>query len=132
MAPAKTIRPAAREVEAFMATLAHPLKPVVQALRGVLLGLDPAIGEAIKWNAPSFHTTGHFATLHLRKPHEVQVILHLGAKVRPGATVQVDDPDHLLAWRDPLRATVSFTSLEELRARQAAFLAVVRQWMAQV
>jgi hypothetical protein len=132
MSPTSPSQPATRDVEAFMATLAHPLKPVVQALRGMLLGLDPAIGEAIKWNAPSFHTTEHFATLHLRKPQAVQVILHLGARARPGTTVQVDDPAHLLTWRDPQRATVLFASMEDLRARQAAFAAVVRQWMAQV
>lgn len=115
-----------------MQALSHPLKPVVQGVRTLVLGVDPAIGEAIKWNAPSFHLHEHFATLHLRDPAQVQVILHLGAKKRADAAVHVDDPAELLTWLGPERASVRFTDVVQLRARHAAFVAILRQWIGQL
>lgn len=112
-----------------MQALSHPLKPVVQGVRTLVLGVDPAIGEAIKWNAPSFHLDEHFATLHLRDPAQVQVILHLGAKKRAGAAVQVDDPAQLLSWLGPERASVRLTDVVQLQASHAAFVAILRQWI---
>jgi len=41
-----------------MASLKHPRKNVLVALRQIILQADPAIGEEIKWNAPTFFYTG--------------------------------------------------------------------------
>ena len=41
-----------------MKGLKHPLKDVVEALRQIILKADRAVGEEIKWNAPSFFFTG--------------------------------------------------------------------------
>ena len=92
---------------------------------------DPRIRESVKWNAPSYATTEHFATFHLRGKAGVQVVLHLGAKPKPGTTVRasIDDPAGLLEWRGPDRATATFTNLAEVRARKAAFTAVLRHWL---
>ncbi|SEM08788.1 protein of unknown function (DU1801) [Pseudoxanthomonas sp. GM95] len=119
------------DVAAFMANCTHPLLAVIEALRVQLKALDPTVGEAIKWNAPSFHTREHFATLHLRDPSVVQLILHRGAKARADA-LHVDDPESLLTWLGPERATLKFVTLAELQARQLALNAVLRQWIAQV
>jgi hypothetical protein len=56
----------AAAVDAFMATLKHPHKPAIEEVRRVIFGADPSIAEGVKWNAPSFRTTGYFATTHLR------------------------------------------------------------------
>lgn len=45
-------------VDAYMKTLKHPLKPVAEQLRKVILGADKSIGEGIYWNAPCFYFTG--------------------------------------------------------------------------
>ncbi len=50
-------------VQGFLDKLDHPRKPEMIRLREVLLAIDPAIGEKIKWNAPSFRTREHFATM---------------------------------------------------------------------
>jgi hypothetical protein len=85
-------RPATKapdSVEAFMAGLEHPLKPAIEAVRALVLGVDPAVSEGIKWNAPSFRTSKWFATLNLRArggEERVWLVLHPGAKKRaPGA-----------------------------------------------
>ncbi len=118
-------------VEIWLAACRHPLHEVIQALRTTLTSLSPQVGQAIKWNAPSFHTSEHFATLHLRDPAAIQVILHRGARPRKGQ-VRIDDPHGLLDWRGTERAILRFASVEEAERKRADFEAIVRQWMAQV
>ncbi|HEU4324177.1 MAG TPA: DUF1801 domain-containing protein [Roseiflexaceae bacterium] len=125
---------APESVESLLETLDHPHKPAILALRRIILQTDPRIGEEVKWNAPSFHTTEHFATFHLRAKEGVQVVLHLGAKVRDTATsgIAVADPQGLLEWRSGDRATVTFRDLADVEARGAAFAAIIRQWITHV
>ena len=124
----------AEQVAAFLAALDHPLKPVIVALREVILSADPGIAEGIKWNAPSFHTAEHFATFHLRARDGVQIMLHLGAKPRDTAQtgIAIGDPAGLLAWLAKDRAAVTFRDLNEVETRRDAFTAIIRQWIGYV
>jgi hypothetical protein len=119
-------------VDTFLAALEHPLKPGILALRQVILGVDPGIAEEIKWNAPSFRTSEHFATMHLRSSDHVQLILHFGARKRDMPGLAIADPDGLLEWLGADRASVRFSSLEDLEARRVAFERIIRQWIAHV
>ncbi len=57
--PAKTTKPSKPEkVNAYMQTLDHPLREVVEALRLIILQASLEIDEEIKWNAPAFFYTG--------------------------------------------------------------------------
>ena len=131
---ARAARPvdSACDVEALLATLDHPRLAEINDLRAIIRGVDPQIREAVKWNAPSFAITEHFATFHLRSKAGIQVVLHLGAKPRPdtGVRTGIADPAQLLVWRGPDRATVTFTDGADIVAKRAAFVAVVRQWIA--
>lgn len=103
------------------------------ALRETILAADRRIGEGIKWNAPSFRTSEDFATFHLRARDKVQLILHFGAKKRADvAGVTIDDPESLLTWLAPDRATVTFRDADEVRQRSAAMTAILRQWIERV
>lgn len=127
----RSARTAPTDVDALLATLEHPLTPVILALRSIVLGVDPSITESIKWNAPSYATAEHFATFHLRAADAVQLVLHLGAKARPDAALRerIADPDALLQWRGSDRATVTFRDLRDVEAKRAAFADVLRQWI---
>ena len=116
-------------VEAFLAGLAPESRTEVEALRRIILGVAPTIREGIKWKVPSFRTTEHFATLHLRMQAGLGLILHLGAKVRDIPALPVEDPEGLLTWLAKDRALVAFTGLEEIQARRAALEALLRQWI---
>jgi hypothetical protein len=87
-------------VDQFMATLKHPCKTEIQALRKLILAVDPSIADGIKWNSPSFRKGEYFATTNLRAKSGVGLILHLGAKLRelPAGGVRIDDPGKLLKW----------------------------------
>ena len=118
------------DVDAFMASLDHPRKAEVEAVRRLILGADERIREGIKWNAPSFYIAEHFATLKLRPGDTVQVVFHTGAKVRPDAqAVEIDDPAALLQWPAKDRAIATLRDMADLEARGDALLAIVRQWI---
>ncbi len=117
-------------VDAYMAALDHPCKAEVEALRRIITGVDARIAEGVKWNAPSWRLDEYFATTHLRAKQGIGVILHLGAKTRaPERKPAIDDPDGLLEWLGPDRARVAFADMADLRRRQAAFEAALRQWI---
>ena len=75
-------------VTALIVALTHPMTPAIQAIRETIMGADPAITEGVKWKSPSFYCHGWFATLGLRKPDRVEIVLHHGAKVRQDAALQ--------------------------------------------
>lgn len=118
-------------VVAFLRELDHPLKEAIVALRQIILGVSPAIREEIKWNAPSFRTTEHFATFNLRAKDRVRLILHLGAKVKDTAAkgIEISDPAGLLEWLAKDRCLVTFSDGEDVLAKRAALESVLRAWL---
>lgn len=121
------------KVEAFMADLDHPLKAEIAAVRALILGLGPEVGEGVKWNAPTFRTSDDFATVNLRSTGSLQLILHLGAKVRPDETgMKIDDPAGLLKRLGKDRCMATLGSGAAFEANREAFAAVLRQWMTYV
>ena len=124
-------------VDAFFAELSHPLKPALRALCRAIPGASPAIGEGIKWNAPSYFVgrDQFFATANIhargKADETVLLVLHRGAKPK-GGRVTLADPDGLIEWLSPDRGAVRFASLTEVRKRTPALQAVVRQWITQL
>jgi len=124
-------------VDAFLRALDHPLKPEIEAVRRIILGVSPEIREGIKWNAPSFRTTDYFATVNLRGKggdERVWLILHTGAKVKKSATagMNIADPAGLLEWLAKDRCLVTFVDGKDIRAKRAALKAIVREWIGQL
>lgn len=115
----------------FLRALDHPLKSEVEALRKLILGAHPDIREEIKWNAPSFLTSEHFATFNLRERDEIRLVLHTGARAK-GGRVEVADPAGLVKWLGPNRGLVSFSDAAAVRAKKSALQKLVREWIAQL
>jgi hypothetical protein len=67
-------------VDEFMKGLKHPLSEVVEALRQVILGVDPEIGEEIKWNAPTFFYTGEMKPSNPKEYKRYLVVFNLFRK----------------------------------------------------
>lgn len=118
-------------VVTFLRELDHPLKQEIEAVRRIILAVDPEIREGIKWNAPSFRTTDHFATFNLRTKDRIRLILHTGAKTKRTATegLKVADPAGLLEWLAKDRCLVTFSDGKDVQAKQAALAALVREWI---
>lgn len=120
------------EVDSFIASLEHPLKVVIVDLRKLVLALDSSVREEIKWNAPSFYTSEHFATMQLRNKDSVLLILHFGAKKRSLPAGAISDPDNLLKWLGPDRACVSLKDPADLATKRRALESVLRQWISRM
>lgn len=123
---------AAVSVSAFLAALEHPLARDIDDLRRLILATDPSIGEEIKWNAPSFFTGEHFATMRLNGKQPLQLILHLGAKKSEMPAGAIEDPAGLLTWLGPDRACVDFPGPGTVLARADELAHLLRQWVRQV
>jgi hypothetical protein len=137
MAPKKNVKSKSSgmgksgDVGEFMRDLDHPLKVDIETVRQIILNVDPGISESIKWNAPSFRTTDFFATFNLRSRDSVQLIFHTGAKVKATATtgINIADPAGLLNWLARDRCLVTLGVGKDIRAKRAAFEAIVREWI---
>ncbi len=117
-------------VAALVQQLAAPLRFQVEALRKCILAASPAIREEVKWNAPSFRTSEHFATMNVRTPGRLRLVLHTGARKRAApARPPVADPRGLLEWLDDDRCLMSFGSLQEVRDQGPALQDIVRAWL---
>lgn len=114
-------------VEQFMATLDHPRKAEIDALRRIILAADPAITEQVKWNAPSFCYAGDDrVTFRLHPPQKVQLIFHRGAKAKDSAGFRFEDPTGLLRWAAPDRAVLAIADVAD---RHEALTDLVVRWM---
>lgn len=121
----------AASVEDFMRELEHPLKAEMQSVLEIIGNASPGISTGIKWNAPSFFYREWFATVNIRSNDAVQIILHLGAKVRTdiNARIDIQDPNNLLQWLGKDRASIKFGNMTEIRKNTDDFQAIVSEWI---
>lgn len=86
----------------------------------------------MKWNAPSFYITEHFATFKLRPAATVQVVFHTGAKRKADTrSIRIDVPAGLLQWPAKDRCVATLSDMRELEAKKDAFEHIVKQWIEQ-
>jgi Domain of unknown function (DU1801) len=130
--PAKSSKKELHSVETYISNLQHPLLDDVIALRKLILDVDKSIGESIKWNAPSFYTSEHFATMRFSGKPPLQLILHLGAKKQILPADAIADPGGLLTWLGPDRAIVSFPISGSVAAKRKHLTAILKQWVQHV
>jgi hypothetical protein len=107
------------EVDAWFADAGHPLEPLMQRTREVILGADERVTETIKWKTPTFEYKGNIASFAPAKRF-VSLLFHRGAEI-PG-----DHP--LLDGDTKLARTVRFADLEALEAGRGELEAVIRAW----
>lgn len=107
-------------VEAYLAKLEHPFKAEAQAVREAILGVDPAITEQVKWNAPSFsYGSDYLGTFNLRPTHHLHLIFH--HRQIAGLSSNILEGD----YAD--RRMVYFSDMEDVRAKEAELIRVVRE-----
>jgi hypothetical protein len=123
-------------VTAHIGHLEPQVAAVVELIRAIILAADPAIGERIKWNNPSFFYTGEMkpfdpkeykreiAVFNLFKGR-IMLVFPTGGKV--------NDPAQLLegSYADG-RRTVIFKDEQDVAAKKDALLAVLNNWLSLV
>jgi hypothetical protein len=121
-------------VDAYMAGLKHPMKNVLEALRRIILGADPLIGEEIKWNAPTFFYAGEMAPFNpkeykryiivsnLYKKDCIRLVFPSGARIGDASGLLVGD------YADGRRLAL-FSSMDEVQSKKAALQRAIRKWL---
>ena len=118
------------KVNQFMSDLNHPLKAEVEAVRAIILGANPQITEHIKWNAPSFqYDDEDRVTFNLHRQDRIQLIFHRGAKVKASDDFAFEDSTGLLEWAAKDRGIVTLRDMQDVKAKEAALIEVVNQWI---
>lgn len=119
------------EVNAYLASLDHPLAAQVRELRDAILALDARITEHIKWKAPSFVVDGDDrVTFALRPGKGLEVILHRGVVVRDDtAAFRFDDDSGIVRWATPDRGIVSLSDAAAIEGHRDTLLFLVRRWI---
>jgi hypothetical protein len=126
-ASSRTTKPTA--IEEYVRGLPPLRQKETQAVRRIILDVNPKISEEIKWAAPSFTVGEHFCTFNAWARDDVQLIFHHGPRKATSKGVPIHDPDGLLEWLATDRASVRFESLQDIRAKKAALQSIVRQWI---
>ena len=120
-------------VNAYLATLLHPHKEGVEALRQAILGIDMRIREEVKWNAPSFFLDDHFATFRLHPGATFQLVFHTGAKARSNPRqFYLDSSPGLLKWASKDRCVIAFASDADALAKRTEVIRLTKEWLAQL
>jgi hypothetical protein len=109
------------EVDAWFESYDNPQKPLVQAVREVILAADDRVTEAIKWKAPTFMYRGNIASFYPRTKQHVSLMFHQGASL--------PDPDGLLEGEGGTSRVAKFTSAEDLDAKSGALRGLVAAWI---
>lgn len=105
---------------------------VAAALRRLILKTDPAIGEEIKWNAPTFFYTGPLPPFKPKTYRRVLVVFNFFKppciRLMFWGASQVTDPSGLLTgdYADGRRLAV-IDDLAAVKARSKALQSVLRQ-----
>jgi hypothetical protein len=131
--PAKRKMSDEEQVRAYMDQLDHPMKEEIETVRAIIARADPRLTERIKWNAPSYCLNGDDRiTFNLHgKGDSFLLVFHCGAKAKEDGskTPLFSDETGLLHWVTGSRATVKFTSKEDIAAKQAALENVIVKWL---
>ena len=69
------------DVDAWMEKYDNPQKPVVEAVRRLILAADERIGETIKWQTPTFTYKGNLASFNPKAKAFASLMFHTGATI---------------------------------------------------
>ena len=122
------------KVDAYVASLKHPLAQVVKNLLRVILSISNEIGEEIKWNAPTFFYAGpmkptnpkeyrrYIVVFNLLRKDCIRLVFPSGAKVKDSSGLLEGD------YADGRRLAM-FYDAKDVRSKEKALRAVVTRWL---
>ncbi len=134
---AKQKKTDAEKMADYMHDLKHPKLDVIEALRQLIASTDSAIGEEIKWNAPSFFYTGemqpfdpkeykrHIVVFNFSKKDCIRLVFPSGAKVNDTSGLLEGD------YVDG-RRLATFIDVDDVKNKSKALQKVIRDWLALV
>jgi uncharacterized protein YdhG (YjbR/CyaY superfamily) len=110
----------ANDVDAWMERYNNPMKPVVQAVREIILKADKRITETIKWQAPTFMYRGNLASFFPKSKAHASLMFHTGA------SIEGNFPS--LEGGGDTGRFMKFADLAEVKAKSAELKRLVKAW----
>lgn len=124
------------QVSAHIDQLDPNIKHTIAYLRAFILGIDPEIGEQIKWNSPSFYYTGEMKPFDPKTYQRDLLVcnLHRGSIMLVFPTgAQINDPSGLLEGKyTDGRRIVTFKDLDDVKAKENDLRTVIKKWLSLV
>lgn len=122
------------KVDAYVASLKHPLTQVVKNLRRIILSVDSEIGEEIKWNAPTFFYAGPMKPTNPKEYRRYIVVFNLFRKdcirlVFPSGAKFKDSSGLLEGEYADGRRLAMFYNVKDVRSKERALRAVISKWL---
>jgi uncharacterized protein YdhG (YjbR/CyaY superfamily) len=108
------------EVEQWLAGYDRPLKPLMLAVRDIILAADSRIDECIKWQTPTFIFNGNLASFNPRSKKHVSLMFHVGAMI-PGSHPKLEGTGDSARF-------MSFPDLAAVAAKKRDLVRLVRAW----
>ena len=109
------------EVDAWLVGYDNPQKPLVAAIRDVILDVDPRVTEAVKWQAPTFMYRGNIASFYPKTKKGASLMFHAGASI--------PDPSGLLEGEGNVSRVARFADAADLAAKRPALEGIIRSWI---
>jgi len=120
----------AKTVEAWLADQTPEVAAIMQRLREIILAAEPALGEHIKWNGPSFVFEGDDRiTAGLHRGQSAQLVFHRGVAVKDAMGFSFSDPSGLMTFAAPDRAVIRFADPQTVERHAASLTDLVRRWL---
>lgn len=110
------------EVDAWMVAYDNPQKPVVEAVRRVMLDADSRLGETIKWQAPTFVYKGNLASFFPKAKKHATLMFHTGASLAASG----DFPS--LEGEGATSRAMKFADVDDVAAKAGELSAIVKAW----
>jgi len=109
------------DVDAWLAAYDNPQRDLVAQVREIVLGVDPVVTEAIKWQAPTFIYHGNIASFFPKSKKTVTLMFHQGATIA--------DPAGLLEGDGAVSRVARFADVADLESKRGALTAIIQAWI---
>lgn len=121
------------QIESFINQLEPATGAVVETIRQLILGVDPSVGERIKWNNPSFYYTGEMAPFDPKEykreiavfnlfKGRIMLVLPSGANLNNGSGLLEGD------FKDG-RRTIVFSDLADVTSKAQDLKQLIQNWL---
>ena len=101
----------------------NPQRDLVARIRAFILECDPAVKEAIKWQAPIFMYKGNIASFFPKAKKHVSLMFHTGASL--------PDPSGILDGDGATSRSLKVLDHDDLTEKTPAIHGLVRAWIEQ-
>jgi hypothetical protein len=107
-------------VDDWMAKYDNPQKPLVEAVRQIVLKADKRLDETIKWQAPTFTYKGNFASFYPKSKGHVSLMFHVGAQI-PGSFPSLEGTGDV-------SRVMKFADAADLKAKMPELKRLAKAW----